>query len=541
MASITRQKVGNYTYLYLSRSFRDAQGRPKNHKTPIGKIDPSSGKPIYKNEYLQAMPEKGTPVVAEHTDAALDETLRRLVQGALDSLKDIGLTWFFNALADRIGLTSALKETFPDTWTRLFTLACYLIASDKPLMYCDDWVEENETMDVGILSSRDISELLASFGQKERNDFYGRWAGHIGSQEYLALDITSISSYSRLIDEVEWGYNRDGEALPQINLCLLLGEESGLPVYQSTYQGSLKDVSTFKTTMAEVSAVTGGKPVNLVMDKGFFSAKNVHMLLTAYHAGGFLLSVPFTTSFARQQIEAVRPEMNRIDRVIKTSGTPLRGIRRRAVWGKGGEPVQAYIFYNPEKAVREQNELYGYIKYLKDWAQGVLSAHTAHTQRPSQEEIEKYLSAVKRGKTVKVVERKEVIEEAVKTCGWMVLISNRKMEAQKAHDLYRAKDVVEKGFEKYKNSLGLGRLRVHTDERVRNKMLIAFIALILVSRIHRVMKEKDLYKKMTINRLLLQLSKLKSVTIKGTKIIRPLTKTQKEIFSHFSIPLPHVG
>jgi hypothetical protein len=42
MASITRQKVGNYTYLYLSQSFRDAQGRPKNHKTPIGKIDPRS-------------------------------------------------------------------------------------------------------------------------------------------------------------------------------------------------------------------------------------------------------------------------------------------------------------------------------------------------------------------------------------------------------------------------------------------------------------------------------------------------------------------
>jgi hypothetical protein len=541
VASITRQKVGTYTYLYLSHSFRDPQGRPTNNKTAIGKIDPVSGKIIYKEAYLESMRKQGTPVVTEHTDAALDETVRHLVENALDSLKDIGLTWFFNTLGDRIGLTSALKETFPDTWMHLYTLACYLIASDKPLMYCDDWVEGNETMDVGALSSQDISDLLVSFGQKERNDFYGRWGCHIGSREYLALDMTSISSYSQLIDEVEWGYNRDGEALPQINLCLLLGEESGLPVYQTTYQGSLKDVGTFKTTMAEVSAVTGGKPVNLVMDKGFFSAKNVHTLLTTYHNGDFLLSVPFTTTFALRQIEAVRPEMNQIDRVIKTSGVPIRGIRRATVFGKGDEPVQAYIYYNPEKAVRDQNDLYGYIKYLKDWAQGVPSAHTVHTNKPSPAEIEKYIAVVNRGGKVKVRERKEVIAQTIQTCGWMVLISNRKMEAQRAHDIYRAKDVVEKGFEKYKNLLGLYRLRVHADERVRNKLLIAFIALILLSCIHRVMKEKNLYKKMTINRLLLQLSKLKTVTIKGTKILRPLTKVQKEIFSHFSIPMPFVG
>ena len=239
-----------------------------------------------------------------------------------------------------------------------------------------------------------------------------------------------------------------------------------------------------------------------------------------------------------QQFNTIKTSFESERLSAKTSGAPIRGIRRAAVIGKGNEPVQAYIYYNPEKAVRERNDLYGYIKYLKDWAQGIPSVHTAGTNKPSPAEIEKYLAIVKRGDKVKVSERKEVIAQAVQTRGWMVLISNRIMEAQRAHDIYRTKDVVEKGFEKYKNILGLDRLRVHCDERVRNKMLIAFIALILLSRVHRVMKEKNLYKKMTINRLLLQLSKLKTVTIKGTKIIRPVTKAQKEIFSHFSIPLP---
>ena len=33
-------------------------------------------------------------------------------------------------------------------------------------------------------------------------------------QEYFALDITSTSSYSELVDDVEWGYNRGYRKLP---------------------------------------------------------------------------------------------------------------------------------------------------------------------------------------------------------------------------------------------------------------------------------------------------------------------------------------
>ncbi|MCL2809258.1 MAG: hypothetical protein FWD24_04220, partial [Treponema sp.] len=85
------------------------------------------------------------------------------------------------------------------------------------------------------------------------------------------------------------------------------------------------------------------------------------------------------------------------------------------------------------------------------------------------------------------------------------------------------------------------RLRVHTDARMKNKLFVGFISLIIVSYIHKVMKEKDLYNKMSLDKLLITLSKLKKTTINGTQIIRPLTKEQREILSSFSIPFPFVG
>ena len=52
--------------------------------------------------------------------------------------------------------------------------------------------------------------------------------GKIGS---LFFDITSRSKYSKLLEYVEFGYNRDDEKLPQINLGIIYAESTNLPIY----------------------------------------------------------------------------------------------------------------------------------------------------------------------------------------------------------------------------------------------------------------------------------------------------------------------
>ena len=105
--------------------------------------------------------------------------------------------------------------------------------------------------------------------------------------------------------ESEWGYNRDGEDLPQINICMLFGESSRLPVYQTIYCGSLKDVSTLKTTLGEFTAMTGTSDIMVVLDKGFYSKNNIDTMLSNGEddiSYKFLISVPFTTKFAKSLV-----------------------------------------------------------------------------------------------------------------------------------------------------------------------------------------------------------------------------------------------
>ena len=73
--------------------------------------------------------------------------------------------------------------------------------------------------------------------------FFLKWIAAKHNKGYFALDITSVSSYREFIDYIRWGYNRDGEDLPHVNLLMMTSEESHLPIYYRILSGSIKDVS----------------------------------------------------------------------------------------------------------------------------------------------------------------------------------------------------------------------------------------------------------------------------------------------------------
>jgi len=535
MACITKQHIGDRTYLYESESFRDINGKPRNRKRAIGKIDPATGKIIYKQAYLDRMRAAGTPVEIADTQTYISQNQLEKTYAVMDSVKDYGVAYLLNAISEQIGLTKILKTVIPSYWQEVLTLAYYMVVSDKPVMYCSDWVSTIETYDVGNMTSQRISELLAAFGADTRDSFYKAWCRHITEKEYVALDITSISSYSELITENEWGYNRDHDNLPQINLCMMLGEQSQLPIYQTVYNGSIKDVSTLKCTMAEFRSLIPESRIRIVMDKGFFSVKNINAMLDKDNGNDFLISVPFTSSFACKQVEGARKSIDQIENTVITSSTPIRGVHHLRAWSTSGEKIHTHILYNPEKEMKEKNELYGYVTDLKK------KADENPTDPKLREEFDKYLLIRRSEKTASgftITIRDDVIQKQLEHTGWLVLISNCVTEVQEAHDLYRTKDVVEKGFCRLKNSLELGRLHVQRNDRMQNKLFVGFLALILMSWLHRRMTTHGLYKQMTFDKMMMILSKIRVATISGHKILRPLSKEQKLLLAQLGVTDP---
>ena len=545
MTCITKQHVGNNVYVYESHSFRNEEGKPRNKKVKIGKVDPKSGHIVYTKEYLDRKSQEGNPVsIPLDSPVPTGYTVGEFLDMILKTVKSYGGYFFLIKIAEKIGLLPILVKAFPNCWHQILNLACYMVATGDPVLYCEDWL--NQVTDEGAkqLASQRVSELFSQIGESERNSFYEDWMKFIQENEYIALDITSISSYSEMMQLNEWGYNRDHDDLPQINMCMLFGETTQLPVYQTVYRGSLKDVSTLQTTLNEVTLLCPEINPKIVMDKGFFSAENVNMMLETVKRGrgrsketsaySFLISVPFTSKFTRELILSAK-NINAVQNTILTSEGAIRGIWKKCRWPDISKPLNTFIFYNPIKAETEKNEYFQYVTELKRLAE------TDPYNKRHQSEFEKYLKINQvpyHRDRFEVTIREDVLASCLETTGWMVMVSNSLEDPQEAINIYRNKDFVEKGFDRLKNALSLKRLRVHTDERTQNKVFCGFIALIIASAIDKVMRDKGLYKKYTMSKLLRKISQVKSVTINGTKVMQPLSKEQSQILSAFGISPP---
>lgn len=488
-----------------------------------------TGEKVYKPEYLAQLHESSaTAGSLKPKDSFSVEDIRK------SSIRSYGSFYLYRKIAERNGMVRALKEALPACWMEYFTLACYMVSSGDPLMYCEDWLKDTESYPVGPLPSQRISELLLSLPAQGREAFYGRWYAAHDDREYLALDITSESSYSELIEDVEWGYNRDHERLPQVNLCMMVGETSRLPIHQTIYAGSHKDVRTLVTSLARFEAATGRRPVTIVMDKGFFSAKNIHFLLGEGEAHNFLISMPFTSAFAKKQVESERKDIDCVENTIVVNGYPLRAVTKIRAWDKDHK-VYTHIYYSAKKAPGIREDLYAKVALLKQ------KAIAEPEKCLDDEECRKYLIIRKSekqasGYTVNI--RKDVLEKSLYTAGWVVLLSNDIPDALQAMCVYRDKDVVEKSFVRLKNSIDLGRLRVHSDKAMQGKLFVGFLASILMAEINKTMASHDLYKNYTMREMLNLLAKLRVQDINGRRILYPISKEQRMIYEAFKVGLP---
>ena len=529
MGYIFEQIVGNHRYVFEGQSYIDANGKPRNKRVAIGKVDQKTGQRVYKREYLERMKTAGTPVVQSSFAKQFSaDDVRQ------SRIKEYGLFYLLNEIAARSGLTDSLRGAMPNLWKEIFTLACHLVSTGEPFMHCSDWINDTETLAVKNMSSQQISEITASITVGMRDDFYSRWCARRAEEEYLALDITSASSYSEFIDDVEWGYNRDGENLPQVNICMLMGEKSRLPIYQVVYAGSLKDVSTLNATLALFNKITGGRPVLAVMDKGFYSKRNVDEMLLSESKMKFVIAVSFASNFAKKQVEDERKNIDAICNAVVVCGDSMRIISKVMPWSKRNS-VFTHICYTPTKAFRKREDLFTHVALLREEA--IVSPEKCLASG----EHQKYLTIQKSDSAdggYNVSTREDVVNAGLGTAGWLVLISNDVDDAKKALKIYRAKDVVEKGFWRLKCDLDLGRLRVHGQERMQNKVFIGFVALVLLSAIYVAMSDKKLYEKMTMKQLLRRLSKHRIQEIGGERIIFPATKAQREIYETFGLDVP---
>jgi transposase len=514
MSYIVKQKVGNITYVLEATSYWDKEKKQSRQKRRVlGKIDPETGEVV-------------------------------LTRGNnINKTVDYGNQYFLEEISKKLKLDKFLKESFGDDVQKILHLAYYLLSENSSLHLFEQWcsgVEIND--DLKGISSQSISKFLSKLGVSDDKmfSFFDSWINQNEHKEGVFYDISSISSYSEQIESVERGYNRDNEDLPQINIGMLYSKETELPLRYDITQGSIADVSTLKRIIEGNKELGMKQNITYIMDKGFFSLKNLEEVLKDQRV---IIPLPYSTTLSKELLSLSKDIIKDMNNMfLYNDSVYYYNKMKRKLHSK---EYSFFVIRDKKKHDYGTTLFYKRILEIENYFKG----NKFDDIDLMKEELNivaksyaKFFKVSSIDNQFKLERNMKNIEKDLIKFGTTILFTNiENMDHEDITKEYRSKDRVEQMFDSLKNNLDFKRMKVHSNDTMKGKLFIVFIALIIDTHILNVKtKSKDKkINKYTRKEIIKELRKIKKVDFKETfSQITDISKKAKDIFKEFNIDVP---
>lgn len=542
MSYLVEQKVGDKIYVYEASSYWDSEKKQSRQKRVfLGRKDPETGE-IIPTKYA-AKPSR--PSNKTSSSVASSETPSERPSAAVDkpasikSVRETGATYVAKELMAQTGLKQCVQRVYGERSEAILSLVQYMLLESGPYYLQSAWADRTGEL---ALSSQSISDLLADLGELSglQDAFFREWNTLLGHQKAAYFDITSLSSYSQNIDFLEWGYNRDGESLEQLNLGVVIGETSGLPMMYRIYPGSISDVATLQKTLQIGREQYGLDTDQLIMDRGFYSQHNLSEMVQKGFK--FVIPVPSSVMVARQLLSESKLAIQSPVEAFSYEGDAY--FYHRTTFTVKDLTFEAHIYLNDARRAKEMKT---FLRRLGD-LESALSEQTFYSVAAAEELLESHMRfssglfelSYTEDNTVLAKRKRNVLSRWMNRFGKMILITNDpSLSKRDILHHYRQKDCVEKYYDTLKNTLNQSRLRVHSQSTAQGHLFLTFLTSIVYIALSSRMKHADLFKSLTIPELFAHLKNLRSISLQnGNTISTEIPKKLRSFLQKLAIPLP---
>jgi transposase len=518
MALVDHRHKNGTIYVYRQHSVWDKEKkRSKNEQVCIGKRDPKTGEIIYNRRFS-------------------DSEAHRAIEGGGSVAHSvvIGPSLIMEKAAKDSGVLKGLSSAFaPHETDKIVSLAFAVCADSAKMYHAESWMETHSCpCHDSPLDSPDITRFLETLDASRTESFLVNWMRQTADEKgYYCFDITSVSSYAKRLSDVEWGYNRDKERLPQINVALLCGIGRGLPAFYEKLPGSLSDVCTIHK-LEERLKKYGLLKIVLLLDRGFLSEANMAELIGK--GTKFIMPLKGSLALSMALIDSVRDSIEDGSGIIEV------------------DSAHDFAIYAATKVSKLAGRRIWYHVYFDTLAKNASLLHLFETLAACERELKegdldkshaelykRYFSVTttpKRGRQVKR-NMAEINKYKTDYAGFWVIATNAEKDAKKALSVYRKRNEVECQFKDLKDELDFDRLRMHSDATLSGRLFIQFIALVLYEQIRKVMAKEKLIKAFSVSEMFRYLGSYHKITFTGKyrPIISTPTKKQKKILDAFGI------
>lgn len=514
--------------------------------------EPGKKYPVSKKEYLGAVdPETGNLIPKKvETDS-----LKFSLQDGKFRTKNYGGSMIVDTVARRIGLRDDLRASFGDAADTMLALAMGQAMAPTAFMDTTLTLESSYVRElVGIsgmdVSSQRMSEITRMLGEASgcTEDLFALRAKRYADGTFL-YDLTSQSTYSEVGGFAEWGKNRDGEALKQLNIGLVTGHE-GDPVAFDLFPGSVADITTLRRFAEDMRERVPG--CVLVMDRGFESAGNVAELME--HGMDFVMPCTLSSKAVKSLItdfakDVSKPEYDRIHdgHVYSVRERRLGVARDGGSWtyvadddeafDENGFVIKAYVCHDSKKRSDDEQELKTALMAKIKELDGKKFEDPVKSFAKKTGWMAQYLeySLDPEGRMV-IGYRNNAMTFFRNRAGMFVMLAPS-TGWETAMTAYDARNNVEMAFDIFKNELDGRRGRTGDPVRARGRLLIKFLALMIRVRM-QITVSRSKVKNLTVENALMSAATYEIVKDRGVNVRSEKTKRVREIFEAFGVEDP---
>ena len=472
---VTQKNGDVYVYERVTAYNPDTMKTYTVKKTLIGKI------PSGQNEMIPTRPKKKSLSTSPDVEPIVQASSIR--EGATDILKWVGV---------ESGITEHLHSCFPEgDAQKIETLAQYFVATDRQaISHLEKWQFEHETPYRDGMSEDSCSRLFEDLAMNEsgiQSYFSHRFSSCGTKRPIIALDTTSVDTYSANQYEFRYGFSKETGRLPSQKQLTIMAVENLQPIAFEQQPGNIPDVISIRNAIMRMQALGDVKPL-VVTDNGFYSEDNCALFVK--YGISFLSRMSVKTGWIKEQFKTVQKNIhsysNKCPFDSDTYGMTVKAehvynLVRERTRGKfkAGDTQQVtknmylHFFFSDSRGVSERAI---FTQEIDDLINSVKSGTelTTHGERM----VERYLIISKddAGNVTDVQPNNDAINEHWEELGFFVLVSNSEKDTFDALKYYRWRNRIENLYEIQKNTADGKRPRVWSPARLRGRQFVQFIS-----------------------------------------------------------------
>ena len=513
-----KTKTGTRYYLYeVTAEWDPVKKCSKQKRRYLGPCDEKGNllkKPAKKQTIVRS-PSYGPYYIMWNLarESHLDEVLTK-IYGARNAKRLLALAIL--GITDP-GSGDLLEETVEDTYLR-------------ELMDMDWSFEQSE-----------VCRFLQTVGEDagRREDLFAELCPGKGC---MIFDIVCMGTDSDGLEYSEAGRKARFTGSKQFNLGMVHSMEDGLPFCYRTYPGSVADVVTLDIIVADLKRM-GCDGFEMVMDRGFFSAGNVELMME--RSAGFTVPVPARNSILKLLISDSVKDIESPLNTDYLAGSSVRGYETRVVLEEGEfsiDPdkgtIRAAVFQDDARRQTEVSTLYRRIGEMESFlADRKYDAFLPKKLSANQIEIYNLLEVSDANGRYDIRRKRNAITAKENGCGRFAVLTTSDLPWKELMIEYRQRNDVEYDFSQLQSDLFMGIKGKSDQKSAEGGLLVNFLSLRLRLTLLDRMKTAGITDEMWIPKFMKIMRKLRITLVGDEWRLNEVTRKQRELISKLGLPL----